>query len=127
MKECPFCSLPEQEIRDHSKHAIAILDRYPVSPGHTLIIPRSHVLSIFDLTPDVRDDLWRLVDIVRQQLCRTVDSPEGFNIGVNDGTVAGQTVSHAHIHIIPRYRGDVPDPRGGIRGVVPDHMNYLNG
>jgi len=103
--------------------AIAIRDAFPLSEGHTLVIPRRHVLSLFELSPDEQVDAWRLVAQVRAELAKQF-SPDAFNIGLNDGAAAGQTVPHAHIHVIPRYRGDVPDPRGGVRWVIPQKAAY---
>ena len=102
---------------------MAFYDAYPVSTGHTLVVPEEYVASIFELPVDRQADLWAVVADVREIL-RQRHSPNGFNIGINDGTAAGQTISHAHIHIIPRYRDDVPDPRGGIRWVIPEKANY---
>ena len=106
-----------------SRHAIAIRDRYPVSRGHTLVFPRDHTRALFDLPSDVVADVWALVAEVRRALIDEV-SPDGFNIGLNEGEAAGQTVSHAHIHVIPRFNRDVPDPRGGIRFVIADKAAY---
>lgn len=102
----------------------AIRDRYPVSPGHTLVIPRRPVPSVFDLDPQEREDALALVDAVCAEL-RKEFRPDGFNVGFNDGAAAGQTVFHAHIHVIPRYEGDTPDPRGGVRHAIPGRGNYL--
>jgi diadenosine tetraphosphate (Ap4A) HIT family hydrolase len=106
--------------------SVAFLDKYPVSPGHLLVVPRRVVASVYDLPACEYNDLWRLV-----RRCRTAFNegrlglvPDGYNIGLNDGTAAGQTIDHAHIHIIPRYRGDVEDARGGIRWVKPGKANY---
>jgi diadenosine tetraphosphate (Ap4A) HIT family hydrolase len=87
------------------------------------VIPQKHVASVFDLSKDERADLWRVVDEIRWQLLQECQ-PHGFNIGVNDGGAAGQTVSHAHIHVIPRYDGDVADPRGGVRWVIAEKADY---
>jgi diadenosine tetraphosphate (Ap4A) HIT family hydrolase len=120
---CPFCHPNPSEVIASSRHAIALRDHYPISTGHTLIISRTHGASLSDLRATVREDAWRLVDEVRRAL-REELSPDGFNIGVNEGAVAGQTVPHAHIHVIPRFFGDVPDPRGGIRWVIPEKAAY---
>ncbi len=98
-------------------------DSFPVAEGHTLVVPRAHVTSIFELAKDEQEELWRLVSMVRGRLAKEF-SPAGFTIGVNDGEAAGQTVGHAHIHVIPRFEGDTPDPRGGIRWVLPDKAAY---
>lgn len=121
--DCPFCHLPEGSVVAESRHALAIRDRYPVTSGHTLVIPRAHAETFFDQSADVQADIWRLVARVRDKL-RSELIPTGFNVGLNEGTAAGQTVKHAHVHVIPRYDGDVADPRGGIRWVVPEHAAY---
>lgn len=120
---CPFCSLPESRIVKASAHGVVIRDAYPVSPGHTLIIPRRHMGSFFELTVPERDDLLGLLEWARTELQETL-KPDGFNIGINDGPAAGQTVPHLHIHLIPRYRGDRTDPRGGVRWIFPDKADY---
>jgi diadenosine tetraphosphate (Ap4A) HIT family hydrolase len=102
---------------------MAIPDEFPVSNGHALVIPRQHVSSIFELSPSEYSQLWECVRQVRQLLV-TEWQPAGFSIGVNDGSAAGQTVNHAHIHIIPRYHGDRQDPRGGVRWVLPEKAKY---
>jgi diadenosine tetraphosphate (Ap4A) HIT family hydrolase len=102
---------------------VAFYDRYPVSDGHTLVIPRRHEADLFDLDPGERADAWALLDSVRELLVERFN-PDGLNIGVNENEAAGQTIHHAHIHLIPRYQGDVEDPRGGIRWVIPDKAPY---
>jgi len=106
-----------------NEYAIAFPDGFPVSDGHTLIVPRRHVSSLWDLSASELEAIWKLAGEVRALLA-SEHSPDGFNVGVNDGAAAGQTVDHAHLHIIPRYAGDVPDPRGGIRYVIPDRARY---
>lgn len=102
---------------------LVLADAFLVSEGHTLVVPRAHVASLFDLRPDVLARIWAAVSDVRTELAARY-SPDDFNIGLNDGRAAGQTVAHAHVHVIPRYQGDVPDPRGGVRWVVPTHAAY---
>ena len=102
---------------------IALHDAYPLARGHTLVVPKSHVASLFELPAADQAALWKLVARVREHLQREL-SPAGFTVGVNDGATAGQTVPHAHIHVIPRWPGDVPDPRGGIRWVIPSKAAY---
>lgn len=104
--------------------AFALRDRFPVSPGHTLVIPRRLIATWFDATPDEREALFALVDEVKRVLDAELQ-PDGYNIGINAGEAAGQTVMHLHIHVIPRFRGDVDDPRGGVRHVIPGKGNYL--
>jgi diadenosine tetraphosphate (Ap4A) HIT family hydrolase len=106
--------------------AVALRDEYPVSRGHALIVPRRHVRSWFDATENERAALLELVDRIRERLEASARKPDGYNIGINDGEAAGQTVWHLHIHLIPRYHGDVDDPRGGVRHVIPGRGNYLD-
>lgn len=121
--DCPFCHLPEGSVVAESRHAIAIRDRYPVNHGHTLVVPKAHAKTVCDQSAEVHADIWCLVARVRDEL-RSELNPDGFNVGINEGTAAGQTVKHAHVHVIPRFHGDVPDPRGGIRWVVPERAAY---
>ena len=123
IKACAFCTLPPERIVDSSPHAIVIRDGFPISPGHTLVIPRRHVGSFFELEPDERSELLTLLDQAKADLDREF-KPDGFNIGINDGPAAGQTVPHLHIHLIPRYNGDREDPRGGVRWIIPDKADY---
>jgi diadenosine tetraphosphate (Ap4A) HIT family hydrolase len=98
-------------------------DQYPVNPGHCLVIPHRHVAAYFDATADEKAAMWELVELIKPQLDEAF-SPDGYNIGVNVGTAAGQSVPHIHIHVIPRYRGDMENPKGGVRGVIPDKQKY---
>jgi diadenosine tetraphosphate (Ap4A) HIT family hydrolase len=123
MADCIFCNLERLEILAETADVVAIPDRYPVNEGHTLVVPREHVESLFELPPERIAAVWLMVSRVRSILSEKY-RPEGFTIGVNDGEAAGQTVSHAHIHVIPRYSGDVIDPRGGIRQVIPERAAY---
>jgi diadenosine tetraphosphate (Ap4A) HIT family hydrolase len=100
-----------------------VRDAFPISPGHTLIIPKRHIGSFFEISPDEREDLMSLVSTAKAELAAEF-KPDGFNIGINDGQVAGQTVPHLHIHLIPRYKGDMGDPRGGVRWIIPDKADY---
>jgi diadenosine tetraphosphate (Ap4A) HIT family hydrolase len=103
--------------------ALAFWDAYPVTDGHALISPRRHVASIYQFSAEDQFALWALVGEVRTLLLRRY-APDGFNIAVNDGIAAGQTIAHAHIHVIPRRTGDVPDPRGGVRNIIPSKARY---
>lgn len=103
--------------------SLSFFDGFPVSPGHALIIPRRHVASFFDLTQDERQDMFNMVDEVKRILDDRFH-PDGYNIGVNIGETAGQSIFHVHLHLIPRYSGDVPNPRGGVRGVIPHKQSY---
>ena len=123
LEPCAFCTLHGESIVLGSELAIAFLDACPVSPGHTLVIPRRHVASIYELTAAEQTAVWDLVGHVRGLLLAQIQV-DGFNIGVNDGVAAGQTVMHAHVHLIPRHQGDVPDPRGGIRWVIASKAPY---
>ena len=123
MKVCPFCTLPPERILLTSAHGLIIRDGYPISPGHTLVIPRRHVDSFFNLTADERVDLLGLLDQAKAGIEKEF-KPDTYNIGINDGPAAGQTVPHLHIHLIPRYTDDVPDPRGGVRWIIPEKADY---
>jgi diadenosine tetraphosphate (Ap4A) HIT family hydrolase len=121
--QCPFCDIEASRIQLENGVGIAILDAFPVSEGHTLVIPKKHVVSLYDLPTNEQAALWQLVSEVRSNLSHKL-KPDGFNIGINDGRAAGQTVMHAHIHVIPRRIGDDPDPRGGIRRVNTEKAKY---
>jgi diadenosine tetraphosphate (Ap4A) HIT family hydrolase len=120
---CPFCELPEQRILHANALGLCIRDAYPVSPGHTLVIPRRHVRSLFELSNDEQAALLALLDAAKVQL-EAEFRPAGYNIGINDGPAAGQTIGHLHIHLIPRYSGDQTDPRGGVRWIFPEKADY---
>ena len=120
---CPFCNLPPERVVASNVHGLVVRDGFPVSPGHTLVLPRRHMGSFFELTPDERRGLLDLLDEARASIA-TQFKPDGYNLGVNDGAAAGQTVPHMHIHLIPRFTGDVPDPRGGVRWILPLKADY---
>jgi diadenosine tetraphosphate (Ap4A) HIT family hydrolase len=120
----PFLDKPESAWVTHNDLAFAILDGFPVTPGHTLIVPRRLVSSWFEATAEEHAALLDLVAVVKRRLDEE-RRPDGYNVGFNDGVSAGQTVMHLHLHVIPRYRGDVADPRGGVRHVIPGRGNYL--
>ena len=120
-KNCPFCD--EANYEREGDLAFTKTDSYPVSKGHTLVIPKRHISSYFECTDAERLELWSLVEVVKALLERTFE-PDGFNIGINIGAAAGQTVPHMHVHVIPRYHGDMDDPRGGVRGVIPEKQKY---
>ncbi len=121
---CIFCQLDPQLVVFAEPLVYAIWDAFPVSPGHALIIPRRHVASWFDATPEEQSHLMRAGHRVREEIERH-HQPDGYNLGINVGQAAGQTVFHLHLHIIPRYHGDVQDPTGGVRHVIPQNANYL--
>ena len=120
---CLFCEMTEDRIIDRNDLAYAIRDGFPVTPLHTLIIPKRHATSFFELDKNELYDLKILLESAKHDLDRH-HQPNGFNVGFNDGIAAGQTVMHLHIHLIPRFNGDVSDPRGGIRWVIPDRAKY---
>lgn len=120
---CPFCSLPKERIRGENAHGVWVRDAYPISEGHSLIIPKRHVGSFFNVSDVERSALLELIDRARAAADAEFN-PDGYNIGINDGPAAGQTVPHLHIHLIPRFKGDMPDPRGGVRWIIPDKANY---
>ena len=121
--DCLFCHLPAERIAGNNEFGLIVRDAYPVSPGHTLIIPKRHIGSFFELTTEERNALMALLDQARTEL-QSSHQPQGYNIGINDGAAAGQTVPHLHIHLIPRYQDDLPDPRGGVRWVIPEKARY---
>ena len=120
---CPFCALSQRQMRAENEHALAFYDGFPVSPGHVLVVPRRHCSDFFELSPLEQISC---IDLLNQ--CRALliseRKPNGFNIGVNVGEAGGQTIFHAHLHLIPRYLGDVENPRGGVRGVIPSKRDY---
>lgn len=124
MNDCIFC---ERVAAGHAiagnELAAALNDGYPVNPGHTLIVPRRHESDFFALTVAEQQAMFNLASEVKRVLTRR-HTPDGFNLGLDIGRAAGQTVSHVHLHMIPRYQGDVPDPRGGVRWVVPARAAY---
>jgi diadenosine tetraphosphate (Ap4A) HIT family hydrolase len=120
---CPFCALDPERVVISDLEVLAVNDGYPVTEGHTLVIPRRHVTTLFQLSLAEQANIWLFVSRVRDFLAAKLNV-ESFNVGVNDGKLAGQTVPHAHIHVIPRREGDVPDPRGGVRWVIPQKAAY---
>jgi superfamily II DNA or RNA helicase/diadenosine tetraphosphate (Ap4A) HIT family hydrolase len=123
--DSPFLAIPESQWLSANDSAFAIADRYPVSPGHALVVPRRAIATWWEATDEERRAILALVDEVKG-LLDTRYRPDGYNIGINIGAAAGQTVGHLHVHVIPRYRGDMPDPRGGVRYVIPENGNYLS-
>jgi diadenosine tetraphosphate (Ap4A) HIT family hydrolase len=119
---CLFCTDPRGVILQN-EFAYSARDSYAVSPGHTLVIPKRHVASFFDLTPEEIAAIMELITEERKLLDEEFN-PDGYNIGVNVGPAAGQSIFHTHIHIIPRYKGDVPNPQGGVRHVLPEKAHY---
>lgn len=119
---CLFCTDPRGVSIQHEL-AFSARDTYPTSPGHTLVIPRRHVSSFFDLTPEEVSTCMGLIK-EEKKLIDEEFNPDGYNIGVNVGAAAGQSILHVHIHIIPRYKGDVENPQGGVRHVIPKKAYY---
>lgn len=122
----PFYPIDPERLLLSNEHAVAFLDRFPLAEGHALVVPVRLVGRLADLPPDVEAVLWATARQARE-LLQARFRPAGFTIGINDGEAAGQTVPHAHIHLIPRYPGDVPDPRGGIRWIIPAKAKYWSG
>jgi diadenosine tetraphosphate (Ap4A) HIT family hydrolase len=120
---CPFCRPEPERIVVQNALALAMRDTYPLTPGHTLIVPRRHVASWLAASPEERAAITELIAEVEQQLTDELH-PDGYNVGINDGQAAGQTIMHLHLHVIPRRRGDCPDPRGGIRWILPKRADY---
>lgn len=124
MKDCLFCTIPPERIVAQNALVYAIRDGFPVTPLHTLVIPKRHAEDFFALTDDEILACNQLILEVRQTILDQDPSVQGFNIGMNAGEVAGQTVFHCHIHLIPRRRGDVENPRGGVRHTIPGKGHY---
>ena len=124
MNDCVFCNLDESRIEIENDLALSFKDLYPVTNGHTLVIPKRKVQSFFDLTEAETAAMFELLHLQKEDLKNKDSSITGFNIGINDGEDAGQTIMHCHIHLIPRRSGDMEDPRGGVRGVIPEKQSY---
>lgn len=122
-ESCRFCNRPDERAVMVNDLVQAWYDRHPVSDGHMLIVPRRHFADYFDCTPAERDALWAMVADAKAHLDEK-HSPDGYNVGINVGRAAGQSVMHLHIHLIPRYAGDVEDPQGGVRSVIPAKRKY---
>lgn len=121
LPNCPFCH-PDSILFENNL-AYVQQDKYPVTPGHLLIIPKRHVADFFLTTGAEKTELLSLLDKAKLYLDGK-HAPAGYNVGINVGEVAGQTISHVHVHLIPRYQGDVENPRGGVRGVIPSRQSY---
>ncbi len=120
---CIFCNIDKERIILENEDAFAVNDGFPVSKGHMLIIPKKHIKNYFEADEQIKKQLWKLVDDCKGMADKNF-APQGYNIGINCGEAAGQTVMHLHIHLIPRYSGDMENPRGGVRGVIPDKRIY---
>lgn len=126
MQDCLFCDYKnsdQHKVIAENSLFYARWDNFPVSKGHAEVVPKKHIDSFFELS---KDDIGELLELAKQvqEMIREQYSPDGFNIGVNDGVAAGRTIHHLHVHIIPRYKGDVDDPVGGVRHVIPDKGKY---
>ena len=125
-KECFFCNRAKEETIYSSKFLFVVRDnKFPVTKHHTLIVPHRHVSDFFDLNNNELNDLPELLKKQRQLLLTLDKEITGFNVGVNAGIDAGQTIMHCHIHLIPRRKGDMDNPRGGVRGVIPSKQKYV--
>lgn len=118
---CPFCTITHPILEND--YWFCIRDRYPVTEGHTLIISKEHRKDYFECTEEEKISIVSMIDKVKDSLQNTF-KPDGFNVGFNVGKDSGQTIFHTHIHVIPRYKGDTENPRGGVRGVIPSKQNY---
>lgn len=122
-RACPFCDVQPERIVAETALTMTLRDGFPVAPGHTLIIPKRHFADLFDASDVEAAEIWQAIRDAAAELTER-HHPDGFNVGVNVGTAAGQTVMHLHLHLIPRYDGDQPDPRGGIRRIFPELADY---
>lgn len=122
-EDSPFYPVDSDRVILETESAVAFYDAYPISKGHALVVPKVPVISVFEFDSDMQAAIWETVRLTREVLEEQY-GPDGFNVGINDGEAAGQTIPHAHIHIIPRYKGDVPDARGGIRWILPAKAKY---
>ncbi len=122
--QCPFCNMDRDALKAEHNSVFAIEDSTPVSRYHMLILPFRHCETYFEMNDEELRDTRELIDQLRREILEKDPLVSGFNIGVNCGEVAGQTVFHTHIHLIPRRKNDTPEPRGGVRGVIPDKMGY---
>ena len=120
---CPFCNPDARRIFYTTPFVIGLWDGFPVSPGHALLVPRRHVPGWFEASDDERAELVSGIDAARSAILEH-NRPDGFNVGMNLGEAAGQTVLHLHLHVIPRYQGDMADPRGGVRWVLAEKADY---
>ena len=123
MNRCPFCCVDEARIILENSTVMVIRDAFPVSSGHALIIPKRHIASFFEANEEERKAILEALEQSKEIIDREF-KPDGYNIGINEGLTAGQTIMHLHIHLIPRYKGDSSDPRGGIRWIFPKKARY---
>ena len=123
-EDCLFCNIPPVRIVLENELAYAVRDGYPVTEMHSLIIPKRHIQDYFDLTTEELIACDQLIRSLKNEISNSDNSVNGFNIGINSGETAGQTIFHCHIHLIPRRTGDVDNPRGGVRNIIPGMGNY---
>lgn len=121
MQDCIFCNISKPVLEN--EYAVAIYDKYPVNPGHMLIIPKRHIADYFAAAKEERQAIDQLLAECKKLLDKKFN-PDGYNIGINCGACAGQTIFHLHVHLIPRYQGDMVHPQGGVRGVIPERRLY---
>jgi diadenosine tetraphosphate (Ap4A) HIT family hydrolase len=121
--DCPFCQPTPARVMLELEHIRILWDGYPLSPGHALVVPRRHIARWQEATPEERDAVTHGIALAQEEI-KSQHQPDGYNVGLNDGGAAGQTVPHLHMHVIPRYAGDVADPRGGVRWVIPSKADY---
>jgi len=121
---CLFCDSKKSGIAHENDLAYASYDSYPVSDHHCLIIPKRHIKDYFDMSNDELIACNNLIQIVKNEILSTDINVKGFNIGTNSGKIAGQSIMHCHIHLIPRREGDVENPQGGVRSVIPNKQHY---
>ncbi|MCL4107937.1 UNVERIFIED_CONTAM: hypothetical protein GTU68_016965 [Idotea baltica] len=122
-KPCLFCRPKHKEVIAETEHAVLVTDTYPVSPGHCLVVPKRHIKTYFECTEEENRD-FRMLILKAKEYVESDNSPDAYNIGMNNGLEAGQSVFHLHIHVIPRYKGDVENPKGGVRWVLPKSSQY---
>ena len=121
---CLFCTIKKEDIIEVNEFAYATFDSYPISSKHCLIVPKRHIKDYFELNENEVTGCDQLIKIIKNQIEKDDKTVKGFNIGVNSGKVAGQSIMHCHIHLIPRREGDVDNPQGGVRGVIPSKQHY---
>ena len=122
---CLFCNINSKDLVFDNEYAFASFDSYPVSKYHSLIVPKRHILDYFELTNDELLACNNLIKKIKKKIQNEDKTVDGFNIGTNSGVVAGQSIMHCHIHLIPRRKGDVDNPQGGVRGVIPSKQHYI--
>tara|TARA_B100000508_G_C11394856_1_gene245258 strand:+ start:285 stop:683 length:399 start_codon:yes stop_codon:yes gene_type:complete len=122
---CLFCNINSKDLVFDNEFAFASFDNYPVSKYHSLIVPKRHILDYFELTNDELLACNDLIKKIKKKIQNEDKTVDGFNIGTNSGVAAGQSIMHCHIHLIPRRKGDVDNPQGGVRGVIPSKQHYI--